>query len=370
MKPLESIKVVELATAVSGPFAGMMLAEMGAEVIKIEPPEGELTRHLGPFVSGHSIYYTGFNRGKTGEFLDLRENDAKNRALSLVSNADVLIENWRPGVAERLGLSFDTLSAMNPKLIHASIKGFPANHTRENERVYDAVIQAAAGVASTQGGPDDPQVIRTIMPDKITAMAVVQAVLAALFERVNTGKGRKIQISMLETTLAFLWPDMMRFHSIEGSRPAPGSDPWQRIAMMLPCAGGRTILLSAVTDEQWTATCRVLQRIDLVVDYPRPEVRIANADKIKSLLASETISWESVRLLGELKAADVPCSDVATPLDLIEDEELSRLGIIKQVERAGIGISSEPPPMVNFNGSDWQPLSDAPAPPNKQENRN
>ena len=186
--PLSGIRVLELTTTVSGPMAAMTLADQGADVIKIEPPlVGDPARYLGPSRGGVSSMFASLNRNKRSVVLDLKDDDERAVFLRLVETADVLIENYRPGVLDRLGLGYETLSALRPELVYASITGY-GDGPYQNRRVFDPLIQATSGTAAVQG-IDEATNVRTVIFDKVTALTTAQGVTAALFERERTGRG-------------------------------------------------------------------------------------------------------------------------------------------------------------------------------------
>ena len=199
--PLSGYRVLELTTTVSGPMCGMTLADQGAEVIKIEPPmTGDTARYLGPGRGGFTALFATLNRNKRSVALDLKDDEQRAIYLRLVETADVILENYRPGVLDRLGLGYEALSAINPKLVYASITGY-AEGPYENRRVFDPLIQATSGTAAAQGADGQPENVHTIIFDKVTALTTAQAITAALLERERTGIGQYLPMTMLESAL-------------------------------------------------------------------------------------------------------------------------------------------------------------------------
>ncbi|NDH11202.1 MAG: hypothetical protein EBY44_05640 [Actinobacteria bacterium] len=199
--PLDGYRILELTTTVSGPMAAMTLADQGAEVLKIEPPfTGDTARFLGPARNGMAAMFATVNRNKKSVCLDLKVDEERAIFLDLVRTADALIENYRPGVLDRMGLGYEALSSIRPELVYASITGYGTG-PYENRRVFDPLIQATAGTAAAQGG-DDPENVRMIIFDKVTALTTAQAVTAALLERARTGRGQYLPITMLESAPA------------------------------------------------------------------------------------------------------------------------------------------------------------------------
>ena len=219
--PLSGIRILELTTTVSGPMAAMTLADQGADVIKIEPPlVGDPARYLGPSRGGVSSMFASLNRNKRSVVLDLKDDDERAVFLRLVETADVLIENYRPGVLDRLGLGYETLSALRPELVYASITGY-GDGPYQNRRVFDPLIQATSGTAAAQG-IDEATNVRTVIFDKVTALTTAQGVTAALLERERTGRGQHLPVTMLESALSYQWPDVMWSHSFVGDGVSDG----------------------------------------------------------------------------------------------------------------------------------------------------
>lgn len=210
--PLHGFRVIDLTTVISGPLATMTLADQGADVIKIEHPEGgDLSRRVTGRRGGFSASFLNNNRGKKSVTLNLKDARGVEAALRLCETADVVVQNFRPGVIDRIGLGEDAVRAVRPDIIYTSIAGFGFEGDWARKPVYDPLIQALSGLASVQGGADTarPRLVRTILPDKLTAIQTSQAITAALLSRARTGEGCHVRVSMLDTVLAFLWSSDM-----------------------------------------------------------------------------------------------------------------------------------------------------------------
>ncbi|MEO8694112.1 MAG: CoA transferase [Acidimicrobiales bacterium] len=206
--PLHGVRVIDLSTVLSGPLATVLLADQGADVIKIEAPgAGDLTRMVGSRNNDMTAMFCLANRGKRSLVLDLSGESGRAVLRRLVEHADVLIQNFRPGVADRMGIGYDELGAVNPSLIYVSIAGFGFDGPLANLRVYDNLIQAVSGMAAVQGDAGEPRPVQNLVCDKITALTAAQATTAALLARANGASGQHIRISMLDATVSFLWPD-------------------------------------------------------------------------------------------------------------------------------------------------------------------
>ncbi|MEK6249552.1 MAG: CoA transferase, partial [Planctomycetales bacterium] len=216
--PLSGVRIIDLSNVISGPMATMALADQGAEVIKIERAEGDFTRHVATRRGGMSASYLNNNRNKKSVVVNLKDPDGIATVKRLVTDADVFVQNFRPGVADRLGLGADVLRTLNPRLIYMSIVGFGFDGPLADRPTYDPLVQAVSALTTVQAGSDEerPRLIRTILPDKLTAVQASQAVTAALFARERTGEGQEVRLSMLDTVVSFLWNSDMGGHTFVG----------------------------------------------------------------------------------------------------------------------------------------------------------
>ena len=223
--PLSGVRIIDLSAVVSGPMAAVMLADQGAEVIKIEPPGwGDGVRGLGASRNGVSAIFTLINRNKKSVGLNLKHPQGRLLAEELISTADVVLQNYRPGKMRRLGLDYETLKARFPALIYLSISGMGEVGPYAGQKVYDYVIQGMSGMLEAQGGQDPYAMVRTIIFDKVTALTAAQAMTAALFARERGAGGQHIALSMLDTAVYFNWADLMWNQSFEGAGAANAGD--------------------------------------------------------------------------------------------------------------------------------------------------
>ena len=215
--PYEGIRVLELTSTVSGPFAGMMLADQGAEVIKVEPPGiGDLARFMGTTKDGMGAMFSTLNRNKKCICLDFKNEEDLSVLKELVSTTDVLIENYRPGIVKKLGIDYESLSQINPDLIYCSISGYGQSGPYKEKKVYDPLIQGTVGIPHAQN-IKSPELIRTIIYDKVTGLTSAQAISAALYQKAKGEGGQYLPISMMESALYYNWPDLMMNHTfVEG----------------------------------------------------------------------------------------------------------------------------------------------------------
>lgn len=264
---LSGIRVVDLSQIVSGPMAATLLADQGAAVIKVETPGGDPVRGLGPRKGDLSSMFIAVNRGKRGIAIDLKTGGGRAVLERLVADADVLIENFRPGAMERLGFGYASCQVLNPRLVFASITGFGPDGPYANIRVYDPVVQAVSGIAATQTDREGrPQLVRSLVADKVTALTAAQAITAALFHRERTGEGQRVDIAMLDAAVAFNWPDGMYNYSFLDDAPAPF--PEYGAMMRLWAARDGQVAIGALQDAEFVALSRAVGRGDLA-DDPR-----------------------------------------------------------------------------------------------------
>ena len=216
--PLSGVRILDLSSMISGPLGAMILADQGADVIKIESPDGDSSRHVATRRGGFSASFLNNNRNKRSVVLDLKKDGATDALHTLIGTVDVLIQNFRPGVADRLGIGYQAARQINPELIYVSISGFGQQGPYAHKPVFDPLVQSLSGLTSVQAGSDDsrPSLIRTIVPDKLTGFTVAQCVSSALFARERTGEGQHIQLSMLDTVVHFLWSSDMGGHTFIG----------------------------------------------------------------------------------------------------------------------------------------------------------
>jgi crotonobetainyl-CoA:carnitine CoA-transferase CaiB-like acyl-CoA transferase len=362
MLPLEGIRVVEFGSMISVPYAATLLAEMGAEVIKVERPTGDESRKSAPFWREVSAYFFNLNRGKKSVVLDLREPADLAAARRLCASADVAMENFRPGVANRLGLDFAKLRAQNPRLITAAVRGYGDDGPRAADRVYDPIIQAMSSMVAGQGGNDSPQFVRTFLPDKVAAMAVVQGVLAALYQRERTGEGSEIVLSMLDSSVNFLWPEGMMHHTFADApidAELAGRPP--RVGHFIRGSDGRWLACASITDAQWDALCSAVGARELAIRYPTGIERLRNHTQVTAALNQACADLHRDEVLDRLRAVDVPCAPVNTVSDVLVDPQVVHNNTVLTVDTPDLGPVRRPKPIVSVGTADTEPPWRAPA---------
>jgi crotonobetainyl-CoA:carnitine CoA-transferase CaiB-like acyl-CoA transferase len=352
--PLAGIRVLDLTSVVSGPLATMFLSDQGAEVIKIEPLGGDITRHSRQSVSASgefSALFVSTNRGKRSLSLDLKRPEAAMIMRQLAARADVLVQNFRPGTMERLGLGEPTLRASNPRLIYLSISGVGESGPYAGKRVYDPIIQGLSGFADIQSDPKTrrPRMIRTIVADKTTAIFAAQAVTAALFARERTGEGQHIRLAMLDTMIAYLWPEAMTQYTVIG-REGSTADPVARPDLIFETADGY-ITVGTISDSEWRGFCTASERPDLAKDprFNTPGGRAANATERILLMAEIIKERRTAEWLHRLDTNDVPSAPVLRRSEVIANEQVLARELIAEFDHPDIGLVRQPKPAARFD---------------------
>jgi formyl-CoA transferase len=330
---LDGVRVIELTTMITGPLAGMLLADFGASVIKIENPDGgDPFRYFrGGRYSGHFIAY---NRNKRSLTLDLRSSRGREILLGLLKSADVLIDNFRHGVLDRLGLSDEVLNETNPRLIHASITGFGRDGPYANRPSYDAVAQSLSGVLSQFVDPQSPRVAGPTLSDNITGFYCAYGILGALHERARTGKGRRIETSMLEATIAFA-PDSFINHKRYGFPIGPLTRVSASQSYAFRCDDDRLIAIHLSSQVKfWEGLLTALERPDLLAhpDFATREKRIENYVELRAELGRTFATRPRSEWAQRLEAQDVPYAPVHNVSDVIDDDQVRHLGTFYQLQ--------------------------------------
>ena len=335
---LEGFRIVDITQVISGPLATRILADQGADVVKVEPPAGDILRHMGG-IDGLSPTFATTNRSKRSVVLDLKKESGLDTLRQLVSEADVFIQNSRPGIAERMGIGEEALRALNPTLIYVSISGFGEAGPYSHKRVYDPLIQGMSTLADIQSGQDDrPRLVRVIVPDKVTALTAAQSITAALLARERTGQGQHIRISMLDAVIAFVWPEAMAYHTFV-SPEVPKRSPVARRDMVYDTSDGY-IIVSTVAHREWKAFCRAADRLDWLED-PRFQTTadlVAHAGERLEMMAEVLKTRTSEYWLEVLDEADVPCAPVLTRDDVHLDPQVQANEIIVEQEHPVVGL--------------------------------
>jgi len=351
MGPLEGVKVLDLTSMVSGPMAAMMLADQGAEVIKIEPTHGEQLRHMAAPHNGVNPAFYSCNRGKKSLAIDLKSEEGREILLKLVKEADVFMQNFRPGAIERMGFGEDVLREVNEKLINVSISGFGTKGPYSSSRVYDPVIQALSGATDIQADRETgrPQMFRVIVADKVTALTAAQAVSSALYQRERSNIGQHIELSMLESVLAFFWPEGMA--GLVYKEKEMDVRKLQGTQDLIYKAKDGYITAGAVSDAEWQGMCNALERQDLIEDerFATSAARVSNSGERKDLTGKEISKWNSEEILARFQEQGVPCAPLLSRMELMTHEQILANESILVSDVDGFGEVRQARPAARFN---------------------
>jgi len=338
--PLSGIRIIDLTSMLSGPWATMILADQGADVIKVEEPrQGDHTRSYGNRRNGFSASFLNLNRNKRSIGLDLKTSQGVELLKRLCQSADVLVQNFRPGVVERLGIDEDNIRKVAPEIVYVSINGFGEKGPYSHKPVYDPIVQAFSGLTTVQAGADDrrPRLIRTVLPDKLTAVTAAQAIAAALVGRLRTGKGQHVRLSMLDAVLAFLWASDMGAQTYVGERVSPRTAA-SFIDLIYETADG-FMTVAVMTNKEWVALTRALERPEWLEDgrFSTPALRDQNIDQRLAMTQDVLKTRTTEAWLQRLEAAGVPCAPVLTRDEVIAHPQIAASGILLESEHPTAG---------------------------------
>ena len=341
--PLEGTRVLDLTHVLAGPFAAMILADLGAEVIKVEQPEiGDRSRSSGPFIDGESSYFMSVNRGKLGFSVDLSKARGKELFLQLVDNSDVVLENFAPGTMRRLGLDYPVLRNRNPSIIYAAISGFGQDGPYSSKPALDVVVQGMGGILSVTGEPGGPPIRPGVSQGDITAgLFAVIGILSALQERTRSGLGQMVDIGMLDCQVTIQENAFARYFAT-GEVPTPlgtrhpVTAPFQ---VFQTSDGYITIALIEGRKERWPLLCSAIDRVDLI-DDPRFDTgwtRSQNHHELEPILSEALMKKTSQEWLEELEALGIACGPVNTIDKVAQDPQVNHRGMIKEYNHSRLG---------------------------------
>ena len=362
MGPLKGVKVLDLTSMVSGPVGAMILADQGAEVIKVEPVSGELVRHMAAPHNGLNPVFFSCNRGKRSIALDLKSNEGKEILFKLAENADVFMQNFRPGAIDRMGFGEKVIRKLNENIIYVSISGFGNVGPYANSRVYDPIIQALTGATDIQAdrATGEPKMFRIIIADKVTSLTAAQAISSALFAREKHGISQHIELSMLDSMISFFWPEGMAgivFAENEvDMRKLQGSQD------LIYKAKDRHITAGAVSDAEWKGMCRALNREDLIEDerFATPAGRVSNSQERKEITGQEISKWNSQEILSRLQAEGVPSAPLLDRMELLGNEQILANESILRLNYERYGEVRQARPAARFEKTPSEINSPAP----------
>jgi crotonobetainyl-CoA:carnitine CoA-transferase CaiB-like acyl-CoA transferase len=361
--PLADVRVVDVSAVVSAPLATMMLADQGAQVVKIEPLGGEVMRLPLNTRGGMSAFFANCNRGKRSIAIDLKQPRGCELVRELVREADVFVQNWRPGAAARLGLSEPELRQLRPDLIYASVSGYGDTGPYHDRPVYDPIIQGLTGHVAVQESPDVPikDLVRNIVADKASAYTLAQAITAALFARERGAGGQHVQVPMIDASLAFFWPDGMMKHTLLGDGVA-GPHALYEIYRIWPTADGHLIWFAA-TPRETHGLYRALGHPEWC-DDPRfnGPARVApeNRELLGNLIITELTQRKTHDLVAALVGEDVPVGPVHSLEQLFDDPQIRHNQMVFEAEHPAYGRYRQARPAARFSVTQQAPGSSPP----------
>jgi crotonobetainyl-CoA:carnitine CoA-transferase CaiB-like acyl-CoA transferase len=353
--PLQGLKVVELARILAGPWAGQILADLGADVIKVEAPEGDDTRRWGPpFIDRggdrSAAYFHSCNRGKRSVIADFRTAEGQAFVRRLVADADILIENFKVGGLRKYGLDYDSLRNVNPRLIYCSITGFGQDGPYAHRAGYDYIIQGMAGIMSITGEPDgQPMKVGVAISDIFTGVYAAVGILAALNQRQRTGEGQQVDMALLDVTTAILANQAMNYFA-SGNPPGRLGNAHPNLVpyAVFGCADGWVILATG-NDAQYQRLCGILGLPDLAAapDYLTNADRIANRAELSRLIGEKTVLWTKADLLAACEAEGVPAGPINDISEVFADPQIVARGMKHETD--GVPTVRSP---FSFSGAD------------------
>ena len=364
MNILEGIRVLDLSRVLAGPYCTMMLADYGADIIKIEPPgDGDDSRAFGPFVGKESAYFMSLNRNKRSITLNFKHQQEVELFQEMVKKADVVVENYRPGTMEKFGLGYDELKKINPRLIYAACSGFGHTGPYRDKPAYDIIVQAMGGVMSITGPENgEPTRIGASVGDIMAGMFTAYGVMMALFHRERTGEGQKVDVGMLDCQVAVLENAIARYVT-SGIVPKPLGNRHPSITPFASfTAKDGHIIVGAGNDRLWQKLCNLLERPALLTD-PRfidNAARTANVKELSVILDSIFVKKTISRWLDELEAAGLPCAPINTIDKVVNDPHIAARNMIIEVEHPVAGKLKMAGAPVKMSAAPGVPPSPAP----------
>lgn len=353
---LDGVRVLDLSRVMSGPFCTAMLADLGAEVIKIEMPGGgDDSRHFGPFVEGESAYFMLLNRGKKSMTLDLKSDRGREILMAMVKSSDVVIENFRPGVAKRLGFDYDSLAPHHPGLIYASISGFGQDGPLADRPAYDLIVQAMSGLMNVTGQRDGPPTaVGESVIDVCTGMFAAWGISTALFDRERTGKGRNLDIAMMDSMFSM----MLTVLSMQLYTDRPPTRVGSRHPVTYPvdvfAASDGHIVMVVTTDRAFAALCKAIGQPALSDDdrFRTNADRNAHESDLKAAIEAWTSTRSADSAVAALAEAGIPASPVLSVGDVVDSDHIAHREMTSTVDHPTLGEVPMVHQPVRFSGAD------------------
>ena len=341
MKPLTGLRVLDLSRVLAGPYCAMMLADYGADIVKIEPPKvGDDSRAFGPFVGDESAYFMSLNRNKRSMTLNFKRQAECDLFKEMVKHADIVLENYRPGTMEKFGLGYDELKKINPKIIYAACSGFGHSGPYQYKPAYDIIVQAMGGIMSITGPEGgEPCRVGASVGDIIAGMFTAYGIMMALHHRGNTGEGQKVDVGMLDCQVAVLENSIARYVT-SGSVPTPLGNRHPSISPFSSfTAQDGHIIVGAGNDRLWTKLCNILKKPELLTDsrFDNNSNRTAHVKELTGIL-NEVFSKKTIaEWMTVLEEAELPCAPINTVDKIVNDPQIKAREMIVEVEHPVAG---------------------------------
>ena len=346
---LDGIRILDLTTIYSGPIAASILGDQGADVVKVESPQGDFMRHPGGSQrNGVGGAFAMMNRNKRSIVIDLATQDGKEVFKRLVATADVVMENYRPGVVERLDIGYETLKAINPRLVFASINGVGHTGPYAGRRIYDAIIQSISGIGSLQANPatERPILVNSLICDKITSMTAAQSIASALVARERTGVGQRVDIAMLDAALFFLWPDnMLNYTFVGDERPHPGHRSHE--GMVRRTRDGY-ICTMPVQAAEWDGLFRALELPNLFEDERFRTQAGLDSERFQEALNEAYARFDTDEMADRLEQQQVPFARINPRDDVVDDPQVRAMEALWEFEHPIAGAMRQARPPARF----------------------
>ncbi len=363
-RPLSGIRVLDFTRVLAGPYCTAMLADLGADVIKVESPAGDDYRRIGPFVDGESALFLAVNRGKRSIVLDVAQPDDLAVALALASRSDVVVENFRPGVADKLGIGWEALSAQHDALVYCSISGFGQTGPLSRRPAYDIIVQALSGIMTVTGQPDGPPtLVGESIGDVVAAVFASWSIMAALVERGRTGRGRRLDVAMLDAMIA-MQPLVVARYLASGVAPArvgnrhPLSAPFGVFR-----ASDRPFVLAVLNDKLFSALTGVIGAPQASLDprFATDALRSANEPALRALIEQWSTRLTAAAAVDALSAAGVPAAHIENIAQALASEQAALRDPLQQMSHPLLGAIRTLEQPVRFAGASRGGLAAAPA---------
>ncbi|MGB0504928.1 MAG: CaiB/BaiF CoA transferase family protein [Pikeienuella sp.] len=361
--PLHGVRVLDLTSMISGPTATLMLADQGADVIKVENPKGgDHTRRVSTRQNGFSAAFLNNNRNKKSVALDFKNPSHVAALKKIAATCDVVVQNFRPGVVDRLGIGETAIREVRPDIIYCSISGFGDTGPYSQKPVYDPLIQALSGLATVQAGSDEerPRLVRTIIPDKLSGIVTSQAITAALFHKLKTGEGQHIKLAMIDAVIAFLWGSDMGGHTFVGHELK--KETAQSFLDLIYETADGYISVAVQSNKEWAALCRAFNKPEWLTD-PRfldSVLRGRNINDRLTLTQEVLLTDTAANWLKRLEAEDVPCAPVLTRTDMINHPQVEANETVQIMSHPVVGDLRMAQPAARFSATPTR--MDIPAP--------